>query len=109
MLDLLEGESKCYQYFVDKQIKNRKELREWFKVEPIIGLTQHFVELMFSNFKKEQKVKTRKGSKKNKVETTFCISDLHIPYHDEKAVNLVFDCIVDCQPENLILNGVIID
>lgn len=107
MLDIQEIESTCYDYFVEKGIKNRAQLRECLKTNPINNVSQALVETLFSNFKEEQKVFTKKRDRR--VEKTVCISDLHIPYDDSKAVSLVFDLLVDLQPQNLVLNGDIID
>lgn len=106
-MDILENESKCYQYFTDNKIKNRESLRESLKTNPIEGVSKAFIETLFSNYKKEQKSFSSKPN--GKISRSICISDLHIPYQDDKAVDLAFDCIVDLQPENLILNGDIID
>lgn len=40
---------------------------------------------------------------------TVVISDLHIPYHDEKVVDKVFNFIGDIQPEEVIINGDFLD
>lgn len=110
MFDIVEGESICYQYFIDKQIKNREELRKSLKTNPIVGIKQSFVETMFSNFKKERKVKDKDRVINNKhCYKIICINDMHIPFHDPITVDLVFEFIKQEQPDELILNGDIID
>lgn len=109
MFDILEKESICYQYFVDKQIKNREELRLSLKTDSIPGLNQGFIETIFANYKKEvlnaPKVKEiHPGNTK-----IICINDLHIPFHDINATSLCFEFIKEQQPNYLVLNGDIID
>ena len=107
-MDILESEIKCYDYFVEKGIKTREDLRKSFKTDPISGINQSFAENMFSLFKQREKV-ANKNRKHGKISQTFCISDMHIPNQDDKTCDLVFDCIIDNQPENLVLLGDIID
>ena len=105
-MDILEKEQLCYDYFIKNKVKTRFELRQMLKTNPIYGVSNQFAEIIYSNYKAEQKARKFKH---NKSSQTVCISDLHIPYQDAETVNLVFDCIVDLQPENLVLNGDIID
>lgn len=108
MFDIVEGESICYEYFINNKITNREELRKRLKELPILGINQSFIEMMFSNFKKEslckKEVPINKGGYK-----IICINDLHIPYQDDISLNLVVELIKKEQPDELVLNGDIID
>lgn len=111
MFDSFNTTEKCYDYFVEENIKTRDELRRKFKTNPIKGVNQSLAESLFSKFKQEQnkfKVTTR-SKNQCKICKTVCISDMHIPFQDDKTVKLVFDFIVDMQPDNLVLLGDIID
>lgn len=110
---LLDRQEKCFNYFDQHEIINRDQLRELIKREPIDGVTVRFAEEMLVDYlelkRKIDKTKKEIKFKDSKRVTAVVINDLHIPYHDEKAVNLVFDCIIDIQPQYLILNGDILD
>ena len=108
MRDLFKDEFICYNYFRDNNINTRAELRKCLKEKPLKGIRQAIIETFFSDYGKSlRSKKSRNVSGKNyKVA---CINDLHILYHDEKVIKLVFDCIVDAQPNQLVLNGDILD
>ena len=106
-MDIFDKENICYDYFIQNKIKNRNELRDNYKTNPITGISQSFAENIFSIFKKENKKKENKTN--SKVSTTVCISDMHIPNQDEKTCENVFNCIEEIQPQNLVLLGDIID
>ena len=112
ILSVEERESRCYDYFHTNGIVSRAQLREKLKEIPIPGVRISFVEDMFSDF-----ILTRKLNEQKKHEITtdtklckvFAISDVHIPFHDEKTVDLVFQCIINEQPDYLVLCGDILD
>lgn len=105
-MDIFDCEFQCYQYFKDRNIRNRSELRKEYKTCPINGVSQSFAESLFQQFKNNFLNKEKNHSKNSQ---TVCISDLHIPNQDDTTLNLVFDCIVNLQPENLVLLGDILD
>jgi predicted MPP superfamily phosphohydrolase len=43
------------------------------------------------------------------VEMVVCFSDVHIPNHDPKALNVVMEFIADQQPDRIVLNGDLAD
>ena len=105
-MDILDLKTLCYDYFSENEIKNRDELRQSLKTNPIQGVKQSFAENLFSMYKNKNKPKKKTNLKLSK---TVCLSDMHIPNQDDKTCKNVFDCIVDLQPENLVLVGDIID
>lgn len=113
-LSVEERKDKCFNYFQTNCIKNREQLREFVKKLPISGVTNRFAEEVLPDYleiqraveRERDEVSYKRGEGRKKA---IVINDLHIPYHDEKAVDLVFDCIVDTQPDYLILNGDILD
>ena len=110
-LDVQAREAICYQYFSDYNITNRDQLRQQLKVNPILGVTSGFAEEMLSDYnrKRRQNLSKRRISNKNKIIKTCVFNDVHIPYQDDVSLQLVFDCIVNEQPNYLILNGDILD
>lgn len=108
-MDILEKQNLCYDYFVTNNINNRNQLRMCIKNHPLDKeISQSFIENMFSMFKKS--LKTKKINKKcPRICTTVCLSDMHIPNHDIITCDLVFDCIIDLQPNNIVLLGDILD
>lgn len=111
--DILEDERRCYEYFKNNNIERREQLRKCYKTNPITNVPQAAAEYMFAKFRSFQKEQEKrlksKNEKKNGTSLVFVINDLHIPEHDEKAVKIVFECIIDNQPDELVLNGDIID
>jgi predicted phosphodiesterase len=71
-------------------------------------MTRSFIEEIFSQYKKSilQKEKIKREEKNYQI---ICINDLHIPHQDEKSLQLVFDFIIEKQPNELVLNGDILD
>lgn len=106
-MDIFENESICYDYFLKNGIKTRNDLRACYKTNPISGISQSLAENFLVLYNKNNK--TNKQKKHEKNSQTVCISDMHIPNQDNKTCDLVFDCIEDLQPENLILLGDILD
>ena len=113
MVDISAKERLCYQYFIENKIQNRQHLRSVLKNNPLPEVTQSFAESMFSAFKNEMKAQSNMNIHDTVGQTepykVICINDLHIPFHDEKAVKLVFNFIKQQQPNELILNGDILD
>lgn len=107
MSDIFTNEGLCYEYFINHKIKTRNELRSKLKDVPIPNIRQTFIEEMFSNYKRE--IMEIKAKKEKKDYTIICINDLHIPHHDNKVVELVFSFIKQKQPDELVLNGDILD
>lgn len=112
MLSVEERESKCYEYFHENSIENRDQLRKCWKTNPINGVRSNFIEDIFSDFQEKRKLR-EKISNDIKSDITyyqaFVLSDMHIPFQDDKTLKNVFDCIVDNQPKYLILLGDILD
>ena len=106
MFDILEGESLCYQYFIENKITNRTQLRESLKTNPIKELTKSFIENMFANYKQGIKTEVKKIKPLYKI---VCFNDAHIPFHDDKVLQMIFELIRKEQPDELVLNGDIID
>lgn len=44
-----------------------------------------------------------------KIEKSIVISDLHIPFEDKKVVSLVYDFIKEQEPDNIFINGDLLD
>lgn len=108
MRDLFQDEFICYNYFRDNNITSREQLRKYLKEKPLKEIRQAIIETFFSDYKKHLKSKKPKDIKAKKYKVA-CINDLHIPYHDDRVIKLVFDCIVDNQPNQLVLNGDVLD
>lgn len=112
MLSVGERETRCFDYFNKHNIENRDQLRNTWKTNPIEGVRIKFAEDMFSDY---QDVKKYKEKRKGSIITgadyhqTFVLSDIHIPFQDDKTVKLVFDCLADYQPKNVVLLGDILD
>ena len=112
LLSVSEREAKCYEYFHTNSIKSRDDLRECWKNKPIEGVRANFIEDIFSDFifKKKQREKNAENIKSNtKHYQTFVLGDIHIPFHDEKSLNNVFDCVIDNQPKYIVLLGDVLD
>lgn len=111
-LSVEEREAKCYNYFHTNSITTRDQLRECWKVKQIPGVRVNFIEDIFSDFmfQKKQEEKRKEDIKSTTPHSKiFCLSDLHIPFHDEKTLQLVFSCIIDNQPEYIVLLGDVLD
>lgn len=112
ILSVEERESRCYDYFHKNGIDNREQLRKCWKSNPISGVRSNFVEDIFSDFQEKKKLREKR---QNELKTgtdyhqTFVLSDMHIPFQDDETIRNVFDCIVDCQPRNIVLLGDILD
>lgn len=112
LLSVSEREAKCYEYFHTNSIKSRDDLRECWKNKPIEGVRANFIEDIFSDFifKKKQREKNAEVIKSNtKHYQTFVLGDIHIPFHDEKTLDNVFDCVIDNQPKYIVLLGDVLD
>lgn len=112
LLSVSEREAKCYEYFHTNCIKSRKELRECWEQKQIPGVRMNFIEDIFSDFMLKKKLDEKRkhdiqlNSKHSQV---FVLSDMHIPFQDEETIKALFDCLVDTQPENIVLLGDILD
>lgn len=113
LLNAAEKESICYEYFHQNNICTREQLREHLKQKPLPeGIRINFIEDVFSDFLlKERLNKKRREEIKSTTShcRTFTLSDIHIPFHDEQSLNNVFDCIVNTQPNYIVLLGDILD
>lgn len=107
MRDILHDENRCYEYFETHKITTRDELRGKLKEIPLQGITNPFVECIFADYNKQKKSIRVKSPKE--VYKVVCVNDIHIPKHDPITVELVTECIKDIKPDELILNGDIID
>ena len=112
LLSVEEREARCYSYFHSNCIETRDQLRDSLRTNPIPGVRYSFAEDMFSDFL----VKRRSLHKRrDTINTTtdhaqiFALSDMHIPFQDENVLRSVFDCMVNSQPQYLILLGDILD
>ena len=112
LLSVEEREFKCYDYFHTNCIENREQLRETLKKVPLPGVRIGFIEDIFSDFllKRKLAIKKRNDIKfDTNHQQVFVLSDMHIPFQDEETLANVFDCLVDSQPENIVLLGDILD
>lgn len=112
LMSVEEKELKCYEYFHTNCIESRFQLRECLKQKPLEGIRWGFIEEILSDFlflKKQQKKKESEIRSNKQHSTTFTLSDMHIPYHDEKSCDLVFECMFNEQPDHLVFCGDIID
>jgi predicted phosphodiesterase len=111
-LSVEEKAAKCYEYFHTNSISNRQQLRDCWKQKQIPGVRSNFIEDIFSDFMRDNKLKQKKAQQiQNNTKNckTFVLGDIHIPYHDELSLAPVFDCIIDNQPQYLVLLGDILD
>lgn len=112
ILSVEEKESRCYNYFHTNCIENRDQLRETLKKKPIEGVRWGFIEDIFSDFLLKRKIDIKRrheieiGTNHQQV---FVLSDMHIPFQDDETLKAVFDCVVDNQPQNIVLLGDILD
>ena len=112
ILSVSEREAKCYEYFHTNNIKNRQELRDCWKQKQIPGVRANFIEDIFSDFMLQKKLdeKRRDDIKANTNHSQiFVLSDIHIPFQDDDTLANVFDCIIDSQPQYIVLLGDILD
>lgn len=112
ILSVSEREAKCYEYFHTNSIKNRQELRDCWKQKQIPGVRANFIEDIFSDFMLQKKLdeKRRDDIKANTNHSQiFVLSDIHIPFQDDDTLANVFDCIIDSQPQYIVLLGDILD
>ena len=107
----MEGEirQRCFDYFKKYDIIKREDLRKIYKEAPLDGLNYQLVEGYFSLYKQQLKLQEKRKRKFGEVLKVVCVNDLHIPFHNYNALTSVFDFIVDFQPNELILNGDIMD
>lgn len=109
-LSAAEKELKCYEYFTKYCITTRIELRNYLKMYPLQGVRIGFIEDVFSDYLVNRRaINKRKDIINNDLIKTFVLSDIHIPFQDEQTLKNVFNCIVDNQPQYIILLGDIID
>lgn len=107
MRDILHDENRCYEYFETHKIATRDELRGKLKEIPLQGIKNTFVECIFADYNEQRRnIKPKISKDCYKV---VCLNDIHIPKHDQVTVDLVTECIKDIKPDELILNGDIID
>lgn len=112
ILSVSEREAKCYEYFHTNSIKNRQELRDCWKQNQIPGVRANFIEDIFSDFMLQKKLdeKRRDDIKANTNHSQiFVLSDIHIPFQDDDTLANVFDCIIDSQPQYIVLLGDVLD
>ena len=112
LLSVEEREARCYSYFHTNCIETRDQLRECLKANPIPGVRFSFVEDIFSDFLLKRKNQAKRRSDidiSTHHSQIFVLSDLHIPFQDTNVLKNVFDCLVDCQPQYLVLLGDILD
>ena len=112
ILSVSEREAKCYEYFHTNSIKSRQELRDCWKQKQIPGVRANFIEDIFSDFMLQKKLdeKRRDDIKANTNHSQiFVLSDIHIPFQDDDTLANVFDCIIDSQPQYIVLLGDILD
>lgn len=107
-----ERESRCYDWFRDYNIESRDALRDKWKTNPIDGVRVKFVEEMFSDYQDRKRLFEKRRDERllnNHLKQTFVLSDIHIPFHDEKTLAPVIDCLADFQPKNLVFCGDVLD
>ena len=112
ILSVEERESRCYEYFHTNCIENREQLREQLKAKPIPEVRTQFVEDIFSDFLLRKKYNQKRANEiklGTNHEQVFVLSDLHIPYQDDDTLKAVFDCLVDNQPQDIVLLGDVLD
>lgn len=112
ILSVEERESRCYEYFHTNCIENREQLREQLKAKPIPEVRTQFVEDIFSDFLLRKKYNQKRANEiklSTDHEQVFVLSDLHIPYQDDDTLKAVFDCLVDNQPQDIVLLGDVLD
>lgn len=107
-----EREAKCYEYFHTNSITNRDELRDTLKIKPLEGVRIGFIEDIFSDFIIKRKLDEKRRHEINSNthhSRIFALSDIHIPFQDNDTLKCVFDCVVNTQPQYIILLGDILD
>ena len=112
ILSVTEREAKCYDYFHTNSIKSREELRECWKEKQIPGVRANFIEDIFSDFILKKKLDEKRRHEINlntNHSQLFVLSDLHITFQDDATLKAVIDCMADCQPDNIVLLGDILD
>lgn len=112
ILSVEERENLCFDYFNHNGIETRDQLRDCWKTNPINGVRVKFAEEMFSDFQDMKRYREKRQQEiiqTSEYHQTFVLSDIHIPFHDEKSVQLVYDCLADFQPKRVVLLGDILD
>lgn len=95
---------ELFNYFKESKIENRTSVRENMGsiLKSFPEMNQQIVEGLFSKYKQQQ----LPSSDEIKIVT---ISDLHVPYHNMKFINLWIEFLKDFQPDKIVLNGDIVD
>lgn len=92
------------------------------KIAKLLGVSEHKVRTTVRSHivneihKRERKQNTQGNlrlaevsSSKPKIKKTVVLSDIHIPYHDQKALAVAISYMEDYKPDEIILNGDILD
>lgn len=101
---MIDVKNELFKWFEELGFKTRDEVRIYLDVCPVSGLNQSIVEGYFSEYKKNKKENTP-----TKTIKVVSISDLHIPYQNQKMVDAFIKLCGDEQPDKIILNGDIVD
>lgn len=109
-LTAAQKEIKCYEYFKTYNITSRPQLRQFLKTYPISDIRVGFIEDVFSDYLINLKLRQqRQDIKTTTLSKTFVLSDIHIPFQDNKTLDNVFYCIIDNQPQYIVLLGDVLD
>lgn len=97
-----------FKYFEDNKITNRSELRSKLEEDDSIlegvGVNQTIVEGYYSQFQKN-----KKESIEAKITTVAVINDIHVPYHNKKAMDNFIKMVGVETPDEIVLNGDLLD
>ena len=107
-MDFSKIKGCVYAYFKEHGITNRAELRKCLSSNPIEGVPSKVIESMLSEYKKEQKARQQYLDNKP-CNIVVCVNDIHIPWHDKKVCDLVFECAKNIGCTELVLAGDILD
>lgn len=95
---------ELFQYFKEGKFENRNSVRDNIStiLKDFPEMNQQIIEGLFSKYKQQQ----LPSSDEIKIVT---ISDLHVPFHNMKFINLFIEFVRDFQPDKIVLNGDIVD
>lgn len=112
ILNAAEREALCYDYFQTNDIKSRADFRECLSKQGLpTGVRVQFAEDILVDYLAHRRIKEKQKDNlivKNRCRT-FVLSDIHIPFQDNETLTHVFDCIVNSQPQYIVLLGDILD
>lgn len=106
MLDL---KKLCYEYFITNEITSRDSLIKCWTAKPLKDVNFPILEGFYIMYCKDSRIEADVIIKKVDNYRVVSLSDWHIPFEEPYVLDLVYQYIYDMQPNEIILNGDILD